>query len=919
MSLTPRAAPPISRSLMVGGLLTAGAVAIRWLLDPWLGERFSLVTLFPAVAAGVWIGGYRAGMIPAILGYLLCEILFVSGSWPSAQRAVSLASFSVASGCVIAAGESMRRHRALADARKNLLQVTLRSIGDGVITTDLSGAVTDLNNVARDLTGWSLEEARGRPVTEVFPIINQTSRDNVPNPVMTAVAEKRVVGLANHTLLISRDGRETPIDDSAAPIEDDAGNLLGGVLIFRDISARRVTEAKLLESERRHRFLAEFAMATQHLSDENEIMSTSARMLVSFLGVDRCAYAVVEDESVFDITGDYGPQVPSIVGRWEVAAFGPDCVRQMLANEPYVVDDVEADPRIEGFRGAYQSTRIRAVICVPLHKDGKFTAAMAVHQTTPRHWAEAEIELLRIAVNRCWESLERARSNRDLEKVAERLTLALAAAQLGDWRWDASTDILDLSPRAAEIFGLPAGLRMTWSEMQGLLNPDDAAIARRKVEEAAAARSQYDTEYRVPKGDREIWVAAKGRATYDDEGRAIGMFGVVQDVTARKEMEWALEQKAAELADADRHKDDFIALLAHELRNPLAPVRSGLELMREGGLDSQRWEAVRSMMERQLNHMVRLVDDLLDVSRITRNKLALDLGPVQLSTAIALAVEAVGPALAASEQRLTVELPAQGLMVRGDSTRLSQVFGNILANASKFSPRGSGIEVVARTIGSEVAVTIKDRGVGIAPADLPKVFDIFAQADRSKSSSKDGLGLGLHLARSLMHLQDGTLDASSPGLGQGSTFTVRMPLLGNHDVPAMPVSTAAGPTPFKGRKVLIVDDNRDVLESLSLLLEITGAEVVRATGGEMAIALASQARPEVILMDVGMPGMDGLEATREIRKLPHEKPPVIIALTGWGRLEDRAATHAAGFDGHVVKPVKLDEIEAIAAPLLSVL
>ncbi|MEK7954337.1 PAS domain S-box protein [Luteolibacter soli] len=916
MSLKPPSHPPVFRSLFVGALITAVAVTVRWLLNPWLGERLSLVTLFPAVAAGVWIAGYRAGLVPAIAGYVLCDVLFMTGNWPSPQKAVSLATYAAAVSFVIAAGESMRRHRALAEARKNLLQVTLESIGDGVITTDAGGKVMYLNSVATKLTGWSVDDARGHLVTDVFSIINESSRDLVPNPVLRALEEKKVVGLANHSLLLSKHGVETPIDDSAAPIGDGLGRLLGGVLIFRDISERRATEAKQRQSEQRHRFLAELAMATQHLSDEDEIMFKSARMLAVFMEVDRCAYAVVENEAVFDITGDFGPTVPSIVGRWDVAAFGPACVERMLANEPYVVQDADTDPRVDGFREAYRATQIRSVICVPLHKGGKFTAAMAVHQTTPRCWTQADIEVVTIVVNRCWESLERARSNRGLEKAAERLSLALAAAQLGDWSWDANTDVVDLSPRAAEIFGLASGRSITWSAMQELLNPNDSIVAARKVNEAIADRSQYEAEYRVQRGGSEVWVAAKGRATYDEEGNATGMFGVVKDVTARKEMESTLQQKAMALAAADRQKDDFIALLSHELRNPLAPVRTGLELLREGECDAERLEKVRSMMERQLNHMVRLVDDLLDVSRITRNKLSLDLGPVELSNTIELASEAVRPALQALEQRITLDLPDQPVWVWGDATRLSQVFGNVIANASKFSPRGSDIEVVAQLKGSDVAVTIKDHGVGIDPDDLPKVFNIFAQAERSKSASKEGLGLGLHLARSLMQLQNGVLEAASAGLGQGSEFTVRMPLLGDQEDRQDPSPRMREQAPLKGRKVLVVDDNADALESLAMLLEMIGAEVIRATGGEMAIELAERGRPEVILMDVGMPGVDGLQAAKAIRSSSPQNSPVIIALTGWGRLADRKATRDAGFDGHVVKPVKLDDLEALILPLL---
>ncbi|MCW1912979.1 PAS domain S-box protein [Luteolibacter sp. GHJ8] len=915
MSLKPKPHDTFTRSLVIGVLLTVAAVTARWLLAPWLGNRLTLVTLFPAVAVVVWLAGYRAAIIPAVIGFLLCDTLFMDGTWPAVPRTVSAITFAVAITFVIVSGESMRRHRALADARKNLLHTTLQSIGDGVITTDPKGTVTDLNKVASALTGWSLTEAVGRPVTEVFPIINETSRLHVPNPVMRALAENAVVGLANHTLLISKNGTETPIDDSAAPITDSKGSILGGVLIFRDIAERRLTEAKLQQSEQRHRFLAELASATQHLTEAEEIMSTTARMLAQFLAVDRCAYAVVEDEAVFDITGDYGPTVASIVGKWDVAAFGPECVRRMLANEPFVVEDVDADTRVADSTAAYRATSIRAVICVPLFKDGKFTAAMAVHQTIPRKWSSADIEVVRVVVSRCWESLERARSNRALKASAERLTLALAAAQLGDWSWDAGTDIVDLSPRAAEIFGLDETTEIEWKEMQSLLDPEDAELAKEAVERAMASDSQYDMEYRVNRNGSEVWVAALGRATFKD-GIPMGMYGVVQDITPRKALEKELLDQAVELAMADRQKDDFIALLAHELRNPLAPVRTGLELLRVGTNEPNGIERVRSMMERQLNHMVRLVDDLLDVSRITRNKLSLQFEPVLFRDAVSHALETVGPQLESSKQTVRVRLDDPDVIVWADPTRLSQVLGNLLANASKFSPSGAAIEVRGTVERDNAVVSVSDPGIGISFEDLPHVFSIFAQAARSISSSKGGLGLGLHLARSLMELQGGSLEAKSGGLGKGSTFTLSIPTLQCREVDTKEREDRhSGASPLQGMKVLVADDNADALEALSLLLSTLGADVLAARGGSEAISVFQKSSVELILMDVGMPEVDGLQATKLIRSLDGGHRPIIIALTGWGRPEDRDATAEAGCNGHLVKPVKIAELESLIAAL----
>lgn len=879
------------------------------MLNPWLGERLSLVTLFPAAAAAVWISGYRAALIPAVVGYIFCFSFFGGRSWADVSSVVTALTYGTAIFCVIATGESMRRHRSLAERRRDLIQVTLRSIGDGVITTDQSGIVTDMNDVAIALTGVPRKEAVGRSVEEVFRIINEDSREAVVNPVLSALNTGQVVGLANHTILLSKTGIETPIDDTAAPIFEKTGKVVGGILVFRDVSKRRLAERSLRESENRNHFLANLAMAVQEMADPDEIMRRSAESLAQFLGADRCAYAVVENASTFVITGEYGPSVSSIIGRWDVAAFGPECVRQMAENEAFVVYDALIDPRVANHLPAYEATAIRAVICVPLHKDGKFTAAMAVHQTRPRQWTPDEIELVRTIVGRCWESLERARANLALQKSAERLTLALAAAQLGDWTWDANSDLVDLSPRAAEIFGTTPTAELTWSALQGLIEPDDAAMARSEVQRAVARRQQYDVEYRLPKPDGScVWVSAIGRASYSPSGDPLGMFGIVQDATSRKQLEQELRVKAEHLALADRQKDDFIALLAHELRNPLAPVRTGLEVLKQRSSDPVTAERIRSMMERQLDHMVRLVDDLLDVSRITRNKMTLDVKPVRLAEIIAHTMESIAPITELAGQSLTSSPVRADLFVNADPTRLGQVLGNLLVNASKFSPQRSTIEIICEESEDSVAISIRDHGIGISPEELPKVFERFSQAEHTLAASKGGLGLGLYLARTLAELQGCSVIAASEGLGLGSTFTLRMPVL-NFTAISGDGSSSQSLSVLDGMKVLVADDNADALEALSLLLATRGSTVTGAENGMIAVKLWSEIRPDLVLMDVGMPQMDGLQAAHEIRKLPGGELTIVVALTGWGRAEDRARTDAAGFDGHLVKPVRLDDLE----------
>jgi len=798
--------------------------------------------------------------------------------------------------------ERRRIERELADERERL-RITLASIGDAVISTDADGRVRFLNGVAEDLTGWPQAEAAGRPLPDIFHIVNETTRAPVENPALRALREGRVVGLANHTILIARGGAERPIDDSAAPMRDRAGAAVGAVLVFRDVTERKRAEEALRESEGRHRFLADLAAATQPLTDPGAVMGTTARLLAEYLGVARCAYAEVEAEAVFVITGDYCRGVPSIVGRWPVAAFGPALEPLMRANEPYVVTDVDADPRAGPDLTAYRQTDIRAVICVPLYKAGKFAAAMAVHATAPRHWTAAEVELVRTVVARCWESLERARTARGLRETADRLALALSAASLGVWSWDAATDLVMLSDRAAEVFGIPTDHAPTWAWLRGLLHADDRERARREVERAVAARDAYHVDYRVLRhGGGEVWVSARGRAQYDPDGRALGMFGVVQDITDRKRAE-------AATADADRRKDEFLATLAHELRNPLAPVRTGLQILGQTA-DAAAAARVRGMMDRQLAHTVRLIDDLMDVSRITTGKVTLRRERVALQAAVEVALEASRPQIEAARHALAVDLAPDPAWVDADITRITQVVTNLLTNAAKYTPEGGRITLAAGRDGDRAVVRVTDTGLGI-PADmLAEVFEMFTQVNRTLDRSQGGLGIGLALVKRLVEMHGGTIAAASPGPGRGSTFTVRLPLAADDPAAAPPAATAERSPPGRLR-VLVVDDNVDAADSLAMLLDLSGHETRAAYSGLAALDVVRGFVPDVAFLDLGLPGMDGHELARRFRQDPTLGAVTLVALTGWGSPDDRQKTRAAGFDHHVTKPAETAEVERL--------
>lgn len=369
-----------------------------------------------------------------------------------------------------------------------------------------------------------------------------------------------------------------------------------------------------------------------------------------------------------------------------------------------------------------------------------------------------------------------------------------------------------------------------------------------------------------------------------------------------------LRQAEAALREADRRKDEFLATLAHELRNPLAPLFNATQLLRLGGPDSAEFRWARDVIDRQIHQMSRLVDDLLDISRISRGKLALRREPVKLRDVIQSAVETSNPHIQNGKHELTLDVPCEELILNGDLTRLSQILSNLLNNAAKYTEPGGKIALAAEAKDGEVEIRVKDNGVGIPSELIPHVFELFAQIDRHMDRSKGGLGIGLRLVKSLVELHGGRIRASSGGAGQGSEFIIRLPMATEtcpqEEVPQ--VKPAAQPAESKNGKhlrVLIVDDNQDNADSLRRLLSMTGHEVRAAFGGPEGLRVAEEFLPDVALLDLGMPEVDGHEVCRRIRSAPWGRHMTLIAQTGWGQEQDRRRTGEVGFDYHLVKPI----------------
>ena len=370
------------------------------------------------------------------------------------------------------------------------------------------------------------------------------------------------------------------------------------------------------------------------------------------------------------------------------------------------------------------------------------------------------------------------------------------------------------------------------------------------------------------------------------------------------------------LKEADRRKDEFLAMLAHELRNPLAPILNAVQLMRMD-LSAKQLSWSRDVIERQLSYLTRLVDDLLDVSRITRGKISLAREPVEVATLIARALETVAPLIEERGHHLEVQAPAEPLLLYGDPLRLTQALGNVLGNAAKYTNRGGHILLRVQHAGEAVELRVCDDGVGIPAERLPLIFDLFTQLDSRSDYAQSGLGIGLALVRRLMQMHGGTVTAASEGSGRGSEFTIRLPLLPAEAAPARAADGAvrAELAPVVGRRILVADDNPDALASLAEVLKLQGHEVFSAANGTLALECAERYRPDVALLDIGMPLLDGYEVARRIRAQPWGAQVTLLALTGWGQEPDRRRSQSAGFDQHLVKPLDLARLNALLGRL----
>lgn len=914
--------------------------------------------------------------------------------------------------------------------QREWLQVTLASIGDAVIATDMEGRVRFLNSAAEQMTGWTQGEAKSQPLRTVFHIVNGTTREPIENPVEAVRREGTIAETSGHSVLIARDGAEQPVDQSAAPIRNAAGHVIGLVIVFRGAAAQRRAE------QHRNARLA----VTQTLNESGTVAEAAVGVLQAVcenLLWDIGLFWLANEESgLLECRAHWhrphaGPG-PTLLASCGALSRGEGLPGRVWAQgKPAWISELAQDKNFPRLAAATQDGMHCAFACPvtiagrtigviefftqrarnldpdllemmattagnfgqfierkgaedELRRSEEELSEFFENATVGLHWVgpdgtilrvnRAELELLgysreeylgrhiaefhadedvirdildRLSAGerlteyparlRCkdgsikhvlidssvrWKDdnfihtrcftrdiTERTRVEEALVDARSRLQAALEAGSIATWTWDIPNDRVFADSKLAQLFNLSpeeaeGGLL---DQFLASIHPDDAGRLTTALDQAVQRDELYETDYRIVQADGSVrWVTARGRPERDAAGRAIRMPGVLVDITARKLLEQALR-------DTDRRKDEFLATLAHELRNPLAPLRSSLEIIKIPRVDTDTLLQTTAMMERQVHHLVRLVDDLLDVSRVTRGKIELRKEKVELASVIARAVETVQPLVAVQGHRIELTLPHESLLLEADPVRLAQVIGNLLTNSAKYTDANGHIKVSAARHGNEVVVRVRDDGIGIAPDVLPHIFELFVQADHTSTKAQGGLGIGLTLARNLVHMHGGTIEARSAGLAMGSEFIVRLPLLvqqqpGSHE---RPDADSLPEKPSSGHRLLVVDDNQDAAVSLAMLLRLLGHEVEIAHDGASAIALATTFAPHLVFLDLGMPGMNGYEVARRLRAHPGMDTVVLAALTGWGQQEDRRRTFEVGFNHHLVKPLEVSALQRV--------
>jgi PAS domain S-box-containing protein len=864
----------------------AVAAVLRATLGGLLVNIGDFLPFVMAVVVAAWHGGLRPGLLAAAVSAVLIMVFFLdpplTASGGLTAHGLGLVLFLAACAAVSWLAESLhvtnrrleaeQRGRETADAfHRAIADLTSDFAFRGRVTADGQAIIEDITDGFRQLLGLDRqavhEQGGWRSVIhpDDMPLADAAVRrlrtgSLVEGTVRLVGAERRVVWIRYRIRLAGRNPDGSWLVYGAAD----------------DITAlERSEEARQASDE----------IARAH-AEEVEALITAVPAVVW----------IAHDPECRRITGSrYGQELLGLDA--EIDASVPDRrfhhFRVFQGGREVAHEEL---PMLRAARGAAVRDVDLEVVFVNGGRRVLFGNAVPLYDTSghPRGAIGAFVDVTALKL------AEEARAESE-----RRLRLALDAGRMGVWDWDLATGRVEWTGNLESILGLaPGTFGGTIEDFRTMVHPDDLSALRKIRDRALAEHVPIDIEFRMMRSDGSIcWMASKGSALFDATGRPIRMIGVGMDVTDRRRVERALK-------DADRRKDEFLATLAHELRNPLAPIRNAVEILQMPDQPPEVLDAARDVIGRQVTQMVHLVDDLLDVSRISRNQLRIRRQTVDLRSVLQNAMETSRPVLDASHHRLTTRLPAEPVYVNADVTRLSQVVANLLNNAAKYSAAGSEVRLLVEPAPGEVRVAVRDEGIGIERQHLEHIFEMFSQVAPALQRSQGGLGIGLSLVRRLVELHGGRVAAHSDGPGCGSEFVVTLPTVSAPPV-AVPPAVRAVDAPAQRTRILVVDDNHDAAESLAQLLRLRGHEVHLAYSGPEAVASCETHRPELVLLDIGLPELNGYDAARRIRELPGGRNVRLIALTGWGQEEDRQRSREAGFDQHLVKPVDLAVLERL--------
>jgi PAS domain S-box-containing protein len=838
-----------------------------------------------------------------------------------------------------------------AEETRERLAAIVASSEDAVISKSLDGVIQTWNVGAERLFGYTAAEAVGKPITLIIP---PERLDEEKSIIERMTRGERVEPY--ETIRAGKNGRRIDVSVAVSPLRDATGRVIGASKVARDI-----TERKRAETARR--FLTDAAEVLASSLDYETTLTSVARLIVPRMA-DWCSVYMAEAGGALRQLAVAHADPDKVIWAKELAKrYPPDpndpggMPAVVRTGEPYIVTEVtdemiDRSARDPEHLEIVRSLGVRSVMIVPLAARGRTLGAITfVAAESGRRFTQADFDLAIDLGRRAGLAVDNARLFRESQESLRLLSLLVEASGRLTGLLDPAAvrvAVLDLSNRliAADAYAIwryvpegpewriadSAGLSPAFVESQGHVPgegsgiPEKAIVAEdvRNSTPLHFRRHAYVAEgiasivaaplrthgrvtgtlvfyYRTPRHFDEVTVRVAS-ALADLAGSALG----AADLYSRE----SESRRRAE--EADRRKDEFLAVLAHELRNPLAPIRNSLQILHLRGSNPGTTERVREMMERQVKHLCRLVDDLLDASRITTGKVRLNVERLNLATIARQAAVDHRPAFEAKQVVLNLRIEEPAPWVNGDATRLAQVLDNLLGNSLKFTPRGGEVTLsVAKSAQGQAALVVSDTGAGIEAEVLPRLFEPFAQADRTLDRSGGGLGLGLAIVKGLISLHGGAIRAESAGLGKGSTFTVTLPIqtAARADV----IGKSPQSKPSNGLRILVVEDNRDAAESLRLLLEAYGYEVQVAYTGTDGVSTAQSYRPDVILCDIGLPGLDGYGVAAALRQNPSTASTRLIALTGYGQEEDRRKAREAGFDEHLTKPADPVTLESVLA------